>query len=114
VPAVAKSETDIKNAVPNRDYVIGDWRMLYSEELPNLYSSSNVVRVIKSTGMRQAEHRARKAEIRNAHKILVGKPEEKGPIGKTRYMWEGNIKMDLREIGWGGIDWMNLAQDRDH
>jgi hypothetical protein len=45
---------------------------------------------------------------------LVGKPEEKRPLGRPRRRWEDNIKMDLREIGWAGIDWINLAQDRDH
>jgi hypothetical protein len=53
-------------------------------------------------------------EKRNAYRILVGKPEGKRPLGKkTTRRWEDNIKMDLREIGWGGMDWIDLAQDRD-
>jgi hypothetical protein len=50
---------------------------------------------------------------RNAHKILVGKPERKRPLGRPRRGWEDNIKMDVREIGWGGMDWTDLAQDRE-
>jgi hypothetical protein len=52
-------------------------------------------------------------EKRNAYRILVGKPEGKRPLGGPRYRWEDNIKIDLREIGWGGVDWIDLAQDRD-
>jgi hypothetical protein len=52
-------------------------------------------------------------ETRNAYRILVGKPEGKRPLGRRRRMWVDNIKMDLREIGWDGIDWIELAQDRD-
>jgi hypothetical protein len=52
-------------------------------------------------------------EKRNAYRILVGKPEEKRPLGRPRRRWEDNIRMDLREIGWGGMDWIDLAQDRD-
>jgi hypothetical protein len=50
---------------------------------------------------------------RNAYRILVGKPEGKRPLGGPRRRWDDNIKLDLREIGWGGMDWINLAQDRD-
>jgi hypothetical protein len=52
-------------------------------------------------------------EKRNAYKISVGKPEGKRPLGRHRRRWENNIRMDLREIGWGGMDWIDLAQDRD-
>jgi hypothetical protein len=50
---------------------------------------------------------------RNAYRILVGKPEGKRPLGKSRCTWENNIKMDLREIGWGDMGWIDVAQDRD-
>jgi hypothetical protein len=53
-------------------------------------------------------------EKRNAYRILVGKPEVKIPLGRPRCRWGDNIKMDLREVGWGVMDWMDLAQDRDH
>jgi hypothetical protein len=63
--------------------------------------------------MRWTGHVARTEEKRNAYRILVGKPEGKRPLGRPRRRWEDNIKMDLREIGWGGTDWIDLAQDRD-
>jgi hypothetical protein len=52
-------------------------------------------------------------EKRNAYRILVGKPEEKRPLGILRRMWDDNLRMDLRKIGWDGVDWIDLAQDRD-
>jgi hypothetical protein len=52
-------------------------------------------------------------EKRNTYRILVGKPEGKRPLGRPRRKWENNIRMDLREIGWGGMDWIDLAQDRE-
>jgi hypothetical protein len=55
---------------------------------------------------------ARMEEKKNAHKILVGKTKEKRPIGMHKRRWEDNIRMDLREVGWGGVDWIHLAQDR--
>jgi len=56
---------------------------------------------------------ARMGEGRGVHRILVGKPEEKRPLGRPRRRWEDNIKMDLQEVGCGGMDWIGLAQDRD-
>jgi hypothetical protein len=52
-------------------------------------------------------------EKRNAYRILVGKPGGKGPLGRPRRRWVDSINMDLREIGWDGVDWIHLAQDRD-
>ena len=91
----------------------GEWRKLHSEELNDLYSSPNIVRVIKSKRMRRAGHVARMGERRDAYRILVGKPEGKRPLWRPRLRWEDNIKMDLQEMGCGGIDWIELAQDRD-
>jgi hypothetical protein len=81
--------------------VTGGWRKLHNEELHNLYSSPSIIRMIKSRRMRWAEHVARMGEKRNAYtrRILVGKPEEKRPPGRSRCRWEDNIKMDLKEIG---------------
>jgi hypothetical protein len=63
--------------------------------------------------MRWAGHVARIGEKRNAYRILVGKPEGKRPPGRPKRRWVDNIKIDLREIGWGGMDWIDLAQDKD-
>jgi hypothetical protein len=98
---------------PKRDDVTGDWRKLHNEELHNLYSSPDIIRMNKSKRMRWAEHVARMGETRNAYRILVGKPEGKRPLGRPRPRWVDNIKMDLGEIGWDGRDWIKLAQDRE-
>ena len=87
------------------------WRKLHNEELNSLYSP-NIVRVIKSRRMRWAGHVARMVEGRGVHKVLVGKPEGKRPLGRPWRRWEDNIKMDL-EVGRGCGDWMELTQDRD-
>jgi hypothetical protein len=69
--------------------------------------------MIKSRRMRWAGHIARMGRKRNVYRILVGKPEGRRPLGRPRRMWVENIKMDLREIGWDGVDWIDRAQDRD-
>jgi hypothetical protein len=91
--------------------VTGGLRKLHNEELHNLYSSSSIIRMIKSRRMRWAWHVARMGEM-NAYRILVENPEGKRPLGRPRRGWVDNIKMDLREIGWDGMDWIDLAQDR--
>ena len=63
--------------------------------------------------MRWAGHVARIEERRGVYRVLVGKPEGKRPMGRPRRRWEDNIKMDLQELGYGGMDWIELAQDRD-
>jgi hypothetical protein len=97
---------------PKRDDVTGDWRKLHNEELHNLYSSPNIIRMIKSKRMRWVGHVARVGETRNAYRILVGKAEGKRPLGRPRGSWVDNIKMDLIEIGWDSMDWIELAPDR--
>jgi hypothetical protein len=77
----------------------GSWRKLHSDELQSLYSSPNIVRVIKSRRMRWAGHVACMKGGRGIYRALVGKPEGKRPLGRPRRRWEDNIKMDLREIG---------------
>jgi hypothetical protein len=98
---------------PKRNEVIGGWRKLHNGELHNLDSSPNIIGMIKSRRMGWAGYVARMGEKRNVYGILVGKPEEKRPLGRSRLRWEDNIKMGLREIGWGGMDWIDLAEDRD-
>ena len=98
---------------PKRDKVTGEWRKLHNEELNNLYSSPNTVRVIKSRRMRWAGHVARMGEGRGVYRVLVGKLEGRRPLGRPRRRWEDNIKMDLGKVGCGYVDWMELAQDRD-
>ena len=98
---------------PKRDGVTGKWRKLHNEELNDLYCSPNIVRVIKSRRMRGAGHVARMEKGRVVHKVLVGKPKGRRPLGRPRWRWEANIKMDLQEVGRGCGDWMELAQDRD-
>jgi hypothetical protein len=89
------------------------WRKLRNEELHNLYSSPSIIRVMKSMRMRWAGYAARMGERRNAYRILVGKPDGKRPLGRPRRRWVDTIKMDLKEVGWDGRDWIDLAQDRD-
>jgi len=86
---------------------------LHNEELNDLYSSPNIVRVIKSRRMRWAGHVARMGEERGLYTVLMGKPEGKKPLGSPRGRWVDNIRMNLQEVGCGFTDWIGLAQDRD-
>jgi hypothetical protein len=97
---------------PKWKEVIGGWRRLHNEEVHNFYSSTNIIRVIKSKRIRWAGRVARTGKM-NAYNILVGKPEGKRPLRKPRYRLEDNIKMDFREIVWDGVDWIHMAQDRN-
>jgi hypothetical protein len=99
---------------PKRDEVTGEWRKMHNEELHILYSSPNIIRQIKSRRMRWAGHVACMGEKRNVYKVLMGKPEGKRPLGRLSRRWEDGIRVDLREIGWGGgVERIQLAQDRD-
>jgi len=93
--------------------VTGEWRKPHNEELNDLYSSPKTFRVIKSRRMRGAGHVASIEERRGVYRFLVGKPEGKRPLWRPRRRWEDNIKMDLQKVGCGGMDWIDLAQDRD-
>jgi hypothetical protein len=95
---------------PKRDAVTGWWRKLHNEELRDLYSSPSIIRMMR---MRWAGHVARMRKKRNAYRLLLGKPEGKGPLVRPRNRWGDNIRMDLGEVGWGDVDWIGLAQDRD-
>ena len=98
---------------PKRDEVIGEWKKLHHEELNDLFSSPNIVRVIKSRIIRWVGHVARVEERRSVYRILVRKPKGKRPLGRPRRRWKDNIKMVLQEAGCGSMDWSELAQDRD-
>jgi hypothetical protein len=85
----------------------------YNEELSDLYSLPNIVRVVKSRRIRWAGHVARMGEDRGVHRVLVGKPAGKRLLGRPKRRWEDSIKIDLQEVGGSRGDWMELAQDRD-
>jgi hypothetical protein len=88
-----------------RDGATGEWRRLHNEELNDLYSSPNIIWVVKSRRMRWAGHVAGMGEKRGAYRILVGRPEGRRPLGRPRRRREDNIKMDLQDVGWGhGLD----------
>jgi hypothetical protein len=97
---------------PKRNEVTGDWRKMHNEELQNLYSSPNIIRMIKSKGMRWVSRVAHMGNIRNAFKMLVVKSEEKRQLERPRRSCEYNIKKDLMGIALEGVDWIQLAQDR--
>jgi hypothetical protein len=96
---------------PKRDEIRG--RKVHNEELHNLYTSPDIIKMTKSMRMRWVGHVACMGERLNAYRVLVGKPEGKTPLGGLRCRWEGNVEMDIRDIGWGGTVWINLTQSRD-
>jgi hypothetical protein len=97
---------------PKRDEVTGEWRRLHNKELYAVYSSPNIIRVIKSRRLRWAGHVERMGERRGAYRALVGKPEGRRPRGRPGRRWEDNIKMDLREVeweAWTGSIWLTIG-----
>jgi hypothetical protein len=96
---------------PKRDEVTGKWRKLHSEELHILYSSPNIVKQMKSRRIRWAVHMTCMGEERK-YEVLVGKPEGERPLGASRFRWGDGTRMDLWEIGWENVEWVQLAQDR--
>jgi hypothetical protein len=98
---------------PKWDDIIGGWRKLHNEDFHNLYSSRNIIRMTKSRRMTWAGRVARMGEKRNTYRVLVRKPEGRRPLERPRHRCDDSIKMDLSEIGWSGMDWIHVAQDRD-
>jgi hypothetical protein len=94
---------------PRKDEAPGSWRKLHNEDVHSMYSSTSITGMIKSRRMRWAEHVARMGAKRNAYRILVRRETTRRP----RRRWVDDIKMDLGEIGWDGVDWIELAQDKD-
>jgi hypothetical protein len=90
----------------------GSWRNLHNDELHSLYSSPNIVRVIKLRRMKWAGQVARMGEGRGVYRVLVGRPEGKRSLERPRRRWEDSIKMDFSEIGIDGVNWIRLAQGR--
>ena len=98
---------------PKKNEVTGEWRKIHNEELNVVYCSHNIFLVINSRRIGWAGHVARMGERRVVYKVVVGKPEVRKPLGRTRRRWEDNIKMDLQEVGCGCMEWIELAQDRE-
>ena len=102
---------------PRTDKVMGEWRKLQNEDLNDLYSSPNIIRVIKSRRLKWAGHVACMGERRGTYRVLVGKPEGKRQIGRPRHRWENNIKIDLQEVGleaWTGLIWLRIGTGGRH
>jgi hypothetical protein len=93
---------------PKRNEVTGCWRKLCNEDLHNLYTLPNIIRMIKSRRVRWSGH-----VVRMGRRRMQGKPEGRRPQGRPRCSCVGNIKMDLREMGWCYMNWIDWAQDRD-
>jgi hypothetical protein len=98
---------------PKRDEATVEWRKLHNEELNEPYSSPNIIRVIKSRRMRWAGHVARMGKKRDAHRILVGRPEGRRPLGRPRHRRGIILKCIFKKWDVGGMDWIELTQDRD-
>jgi hypothetical protein len=98
---------------PKMDKVPEEWRELRNEDLNDLYSSPTIVRVIRSTRMRWDGACTTYGEGRGVYRVFMGKHEGKRPLRIRRRRWENDIKKHLQEVGCGGIDWNELAQDRD-
>jgi len=103
----------VKHMYAERDELTGEWRKLHNGKLNDLYSSPNIVQVIKSRRMKRVGHVVCMWVRKGVDRVLLGKSEEKRPLGRPRHRWEDNIKMDLQEVGCESMDWIDLAQDRD-
>jgi hypothetical protein len=107
------------NTPVNRSVTVGlldllvDPVKLHNEELRDLYSSSSIIRIIKSRSMRWAGHVAQTGEMRNAYRLLIGEPLGRTLLGRLRRGWVQNIMLDLEEVGWGDVDWIGLVQEKD-
>jgi len=94
---------------PQRNEVTAEWRRLHNEEP----STPSIVCVIKSRRIRWAGHVARIGERKSVYRVLVEEPERKRPLGRHRRRWEDNIKMDLKEILWKGVEWICRVEDKE-
>ena len=110
---VSENRVPMRIFGPKRDEVTEQWSKLHNEYLNDIQSSPNILRVIKSRRMKWARHVARMGERTGVCRDLVEKLEGNRSLGRPRRRWEDNIKMDLHVVGCGGMDWIELAQDRD-
>jgi uncharacterized protein YbdZ (MbtH family) len=106
--AVAENSFSI-HLMHKLEEVPAGWNILHNEELHNLYAPLNIIRAVKSRRMRWEGHVALTEEIRNAYEILVGKPQGKRPCMRYSCRWEDSNRMDLREVEWEVVEWMNVA-----
>ena len=96
-----------------RHEITGEWRKFYNAELHAMYTSPNIIRILKSRRLRWTGHVTRLEQSRNTYRVLVEKPERERPLRRPRRRWEDNIKMVLREVGFDLGKWTDLAADRD-
>jgi hypothetical protein len=96
-----------------RDEVTEEWRKLHNEELHDLYSLPSIIRVVKSRRIRWVEHVAQMGRRETRIGCWCESQKERGPLGRPTRRWVDNIRMDLVDVGWDGVDWIGLAQDRD-
>ena len=103
----------VRKLLGSRNEIPAEWKRLHNEEFNDLYSSPNIIRVNQSRRMKLATHVACMGGEGGACRLLVEKSEGTRPLGRPRRRWEDNIKIDLEELGWGGVGWIDLADDRD-
>jgi hypothetical protein len=94
--------------------IIGSWRKLHKQRFHNMYVSPSVIKMITSRKIGCDRACSRHEENMNVYRILVEKLEGKRPLKKSKCRWEDDIKMDFREIGWSGMEWIDLTQNRDY
>ena len=112
---VAGTQTEVFEKIfgSERDEVIEQWRRMHNAELYYLCPSPSIIWVIRSRRMGWAGYVARIGSLRDEYRVLVGRPDRKIQLGRPRSRWKDNIKIDIEEVGWGGMDWFGLAQDRN-
>jgi hypothetical protein len=109
----AENRVLTKISGPKRDKIRGEWRRQHNVELRNRCSSTTIIWVNESRRMRWKGHVAHMGVRRGTYRVSMGRSQQNRTLGRARHRWEDNIKMDLQGVGWEGMDWTYLAQDRD-